>query len=124
MPEPSEPGGVGLVVLQQDASFAGFASSAAPSPTSPLKVGAGRIEGHYSPMMKQDPSLGVWHAADPGVLGLTQLTGYETPENGIDLGESRAFLACVERFLMDSKMRDRGALRYQATASQVPQPNP
>jgi len=107
-------GGVGVVTLDQDASFVDFTSSATPTTKSAVAPeSAPLIQGKYSPMMKQVPSLGEWFVADAGVLGVTKLVGYEMPETGVDLGERDAFTACVENFLLDLESRKAGAVRLQ-----------
>ena len=106
-------GGVGVIVLEQDASFHDFQASATATTAPPLTFVDPAIHGRYSPMMKQVPSLGEWFVMDPGVLGVTDLVGYEYPETGIDLGEYRAFTECVEKFLMDGEARKAGAVRLQ-----------
>jgi len=102
--------GVGLLVLHQDVSFCNF-STTAETADSPLAKKDAVLHGHYAPMMKQVPSLGTWHKADSGVLGITKLSGKEFPETGIDLGEQSAFTQCVEHFLLDKEMRKSGAVR-------------
>lgn len=59
-------------------------------------------------------SSGPYLEVDYGVIGLTELSAYVLPESGTNLGEARAFKACVEFFLLDREMREAKALRYNA----------
>ena len=94
-PPPHHGNGVGLLVLQQDASFSDFESNTVTTAADSADVGLAKIRGEYSPMMKQVRSLGTWHHADSGVLGVTRLRGYEMPETGVDIGEVSGFYVCL-----------------------------
>lgn len=65
-------------------------------------------------MLHDARSMGLWHTIDLGVLGLTELSAYSLPETGTNLGESQAFVQCVQQFMLDGEMRETKALRYNA----------
>jgi hyaluronoglucosaminidase len=107
---------VGLRAYETQATFSAF--SVKPSRTTEqheLIASNQPMYLHYEPNMMHDAaSMGPWHEIDRGVLGLTELTGYVLPETGTNLGEIQAFQHCVESFLLDRKMREKKALRYNA----------
>ena len=99
-PPPQHGDSVGLLVIQQDASFSDFESNTVMTAVDSVDVGPAVIRGEYSPMMKQVQSLGTWHHADSGVLGVTRLSGYEMPETGVDIGEVSVYFVFENPFVI------------------------
>lgn len=120
---------VGVRAYEVDAAFSAFSVKPAVQERNPSQryladrfggpqPAVGTLEPvlmRYSAGIEHDAAVsGDYLSVDFGVIGVTEMTKYSLPESGTNLGEARAFRECVEQFLLDSKMRENNALRYNA----------
>ena len=87
-----------------------FVSIANPYSRFSFDTSLGLLKASYTPLITHRASKldGTAHSTDPAVIGLVNLTSYSYTTGGINLGERRAFVQCVDAFALDAASRPDG----------------
>ena len=87
-----------------------FVSIANPYSRFSFDTSLGLLKASYTPLITHRASKldGTAHSTDPAVIGLVNLTSYSYTTGGINLGERRAFVQCVDALALDAASRPDG----------------